>query len=205
MRIMAAVAGVLIACGTTVLLAETLVLTSGQRVEGTLVGVTAREVVFEIREGFGRRTVRVDRAEIDRIEFDGPGGGGGGLPPTAGRPSGLRERQVQVSARTAWTDTGIDLRPGQTVYFEASGEVRWGPNRRDGAEGEDNSPFNAGRPLPDRPAAALIGRVGESSDPFFVGGERGPIRVRGGGRLFLGVNDDFLNDNTGTLRVRVYY
>jgi len=32
-----------------------------------------------------------------------------------------------------------------------------------------------------------------------------PIRIRTGGRLFLGVNDDFLNDNSGNFRVIVYY
>jgi hypothetical protein len=112
---------------------------------------------------------------------------------------------VNVTAREAWTDSGIEVRPGQPIYFMASGEVRWGPNRRDGAEGERNSPRNNGRPLPDRPAAALIGRIGGGNDIFFIGGDPGPYRARSGGRLFLGVNDDVLTDNSGVLRVTVYY
>ena len=111
-----------------------------------------------------------------------------------------------VAAGTAWTDTNIEVRPGQDVYFETSGEVNWGPNRRSGAGGEQNSPVNPARPMPNRPGAALIGRAGENSgDLFFIGADRGAIRMRSSGRLFLGVNDDNLQDNSGSFRVVVYY
>ena len=53
-------------------------------------------------------------------------------------------------------------------------------------------------------AAALIGRVGDSSDCFFIGDDKGVIRVRSSGRLYLGVNDDFLKDNTGSFRVTLH-
>ena len=59
--------------------------------------------------------------------------------------------------------------------------------------------------MPSRPAAALIGRIGESDDYFFIGEDAGAIRPRGSGRLFLGINDDFLQDNSGAFLVTVYY
>jgi hypothetical protein len=191
--------------------ADTLVLTNGRRVQGELIGVFGREIEFEERTGFNRRVIRVPRRDIARIEFQDeeradPGFGNGRNDRPAdvfqGVPRGMRERQVNVTARESWTDTGIDLRAGQMVYFQASGETRWGPNRRDDAAGERNSPYNAGRPLPDRPAAALIGRIGEK-DVIFIGADPGPYRIRSNGRLFLGVNDDFLQDNTGSLRVTI--
>src|SRR5436190_941273 len=83
----------------------------------------------------------------------------------------------------------VAVRAGQTVYFTAAGRVRWGPNRQDGPDGEHGSPHNPTRPIPNRPAAGLIGRVGESNDYFFIGDEKGPIRVRSSGRLYLGIND----------------
>ena len=205
----------LVGAAPLALSADTLYLRNGQRIEGDLVGVRGSTIEFQERRGFGSaRTIRVDRSEVSRIEFDDYGGGGGwgsgggsgggwGDTGGSGRPSGMRERQVSVAATVPWTDTGIELRPGQTVYFEASGQVRWGRDRRDGPEGEKNSPFNQARPLPNRPGAALIGRVG--GDVFFIGGERGPIRVRGGGRLQLGINDEFLDDNSGSFRVTVFY
>jgi hypothetical protein len=54
--------------------------------------------------------------------------------------------------------------------------------------------------------AALIGKVGqESKDLFFIGADAGPIRVRSSGRLFLGVNDNYFEDNHGNFLVVVYY
>ena len=186
-----------------VLDADTLVLRDGRRVEGTLLSVRDGVVEFEARRGFGgRERLRLDRDDVVRIEFDDlrdrPGGDGG-------RPSGLRERDVRVDARRGWTDTGVDVRAGQTVYFDATGRVRWGPGRQDGPEGEHGSPRNDARPIPSRPAAALIGRVGESTDYFFIGETTEAIRMRGSGRLYLGINDDYLNDNSGAFSVTVLY
>ena len=188
---------------SSALVADTLVLTSGRRIQGELIGVYGREIEFEERMGSSRRTLRIPRADIARIEFEGGLSGQAEIPLTI--PRGMRERQVNVAAREAWTDTGIDVRAGQEIYFTATGEVRWGPNRRDGAAGERNSPRNPMRPLADRPAAALIGRIGNQEDVFFIGADTGPFRARASGRLFLGVNDDVLTDNTGSLRVTVAY
>jgi hypothetical protein len=202
---------VLLVVASASVLADTLVLTNGRRIQGELIGVFGREIEFEERSGFNRRVVRVPRRDIARIEFQDDEQFAPGINRNdandnvvPGVPRGMRERQVNVTARESWTDTGVDVRAGQSVYFQASGETRWGPNRRDGAAGERNSPYNAGRPLPDRPAAALIGRIGEK-DLIFIGGDMGPYRVRSSGRLYLGINDDFLQDNTGSLRVTVSY
>jgi hypothetical protein len=192
-----------VSLGVTVV-ADTLVLRNGTRVQGQLVGVRNDVIEFEEQRGFGRgRRVEFDRADVLRIEFDLPRGGSSF---SGDRPFGMRERTAIVNANAPWTDTSVDVRAGQTIYFEATGEVRWGRDRRDGPEGENNSPRNPNRPMPNRPAAALIGKVGsESSDYFFIGDEQGPIRVRTSGRLYLGVNDDFFNDNSGSFRVVVYH
>jgi hypothetical protein len=197
----------IVATVTVALSADTLVLTNGRRIQGELLGVFGREIEFEERSGGGRRIVRIPRNEIARIEFVG-----GQSDDRDNRddnfpviPRGMRERTVTVGAREAWTDTGIDVRTGQQIYLQTSGEWRWGPNRRDRGAGERNSPYNANRPLPDRPGAALIGRVGERDDVFFIGADPGPFRIRGNGRLFLGINDDVLTDNSGYLRVVVSY
>lgn len=193
--------------------ADTLVLKNGRRVQGALVGVAGTQVEFEDRSGVWRRVLRIGREEIARIEFgeddervsdrgrerDEPG---------TGIPRGMRERQVSVVGNVRWSDTGIQVREGQQIYFVASGEVRWGGGngrRRDGPAGEANSPSNHLRPIPDRPAAALIGKIGDREDVFFIGADSGPFRARESGRLYLGINDDWLEDNTGSLRVKVSY
>jgi hypothetical protein len=198
----------LVTAGST-LLADTLVLRDGRRVQGELIGVYGREIEFEERGGFNRRVIRIPRQDIARIEFDNQGQGGGfGRQEdnvSGGIPRGMRERTVNVTARETWTDTGIDVRAGSPIYFMPSGEWRWGPNRRDGAAGESDSPFNRGRPMPNQPAAALIGRIGEDPSAFIIGSDPRPVRARASGRLYLGINDDVLNDNTGSLRVVVAY
>jgi hypothetical protein len=197
--------------------ADTLYLRNGQRVEGELVAVRNGTIEFDERRNYGSaRTLRFNRDEVLRIELDRGGSGNnfGGSNNSggndgnngSGRPSGMRERQVTVSGDVGWNDAGIEVRAGQTVYFEATGQVRWGKDRRDGPAGEKNSPPNNARPMPNRNAAALIGRIGsDSGDLFFIGDESGPMRMRANGRLFLGINDDFLQDNSGNFRVVVYY
>jgi PA-IL-like protein len=213
--------GPLILLLTIPLAADTLVMRDGRRVRGELVAVRDGIVEFEGQRGFlgARERIRVDRADVTRIELDDADSGdrgnrfdrddpdrgrdsGSGSP---ARPGGLRERQVTVNASEPWSDTGLVVRAGQTLYFNASGRVRWGPGRQDGPAGERSSPRNDARPIPGRPAAALIGRVGESDDYFLIGDDTAAIRVRDGGRLYLGINDDFLQDNSGSFRVTIYY
>jgi hypothetical protein len=189
--------------------ADTLILRDGRRVEGQLISVRNGIVEFDEARNFGGgRTLRLDQNEVSGIQFDRNDRNTYSSDATSavGRPPGMRERQIMVEAAMPWVDANINVQNGQNVYFQATGEVRWGPNRRHGPGGEPGSPVNANRPLPNRPAAALIGRVGDnSSDYFFIGNERGPIRMRSSGRLFLGVNDDVLQDNSGSFRVIVYY
>lgn len=205
MHVVAVVVTVLLA--GVALKADTLTLRDGRRVQGSLLGVRGGFVEFEESRGFlGRRTVRFDRDEIRRIELDDSTASSSSASDgrTSVRPAGLREREVVVSADVPWNDAGVEVRAGQTIYFTATGRVSWGPGRRDGPAGERNSPRNPGRPIPGRPGAALIGRVGDQ-DPFFIGDEQGPVRVRETGRLHLGINDDFLEDNSSNFRVTVYY
>jgi hypothetical protein len=109
-----------------------------------------------------------------------------------------------VRADRQWTDTGITVRAGDTLRFDASGVINWGPGRQDSPEGELNSPYNANRPIPNRAGGALIGRIGTGmSDVFFIGSDRGTFRARTSGRLYLGVNDDYIQDNSGSFRVIV--
>lgn len=195
--------------------ADTLVLRDGRRIPGQLISMRNDVVEFEAVQTFGgAQTVQFDRDAIQSIEFDRNTARYSAPASQQAQPSqtiqrgrsGLRERQVTVLANVRWVNTNIDVQSGQDVYFEASGEVRWGPNRRDGPGGEQNSPVNPARPMPNRPAAALIGHVGENSqDYFFIGADRGAIRMRSSGRLLLSVNDEYLQDNSGSFRVVVYY
>lgn len=206
-RTWSAVAILAIALGGVVLSADTLFLRDGRRIEGQLISVQ-RGVIEFLDESRGR-ALRVPREDVRRIELsdfvEEPRGGL--LDDRVGRPSGLREREVWVGANTAWTNTGLDVRPGQVVYFTTHGgdiEYRRGDRTRAGGAARERR--NPGLPLPSRPVGALIAKVGDDSTDFFlIGEEEGPIRMRGSGRLFLGINDDYLADNRGAFRVTVFF
>lgn len=217
-----AVAGMIVAGACVLLSADSLTLRDGRRLSGELVSVRGDVIEFREHGVFSSRVLRLNRDEVRRIELDDsvasdrdrrddryvpePDRDRARDRADAGFRPGMREREVVVSGDVPWVDTGIEVRAGQAVQFVARGTVWWGPNRKDGPEGEKNSPHNPGRPMPNRPAAALIGKIGPSStDYFFIGDEQGPIRVRSSGRLFLGVNDDMLRDNHGNFRVVVSY
>ena len=193
---------------TAAVSADTLVFRDGRRVDGDLVAVTGDTVEFRERRGRGR-LLRVDRDEVRALELNSGSSdvhdAANVLPP---RPRGLREKDVLVSGDVPFVDTGIDVRSGQPIYFESAGNVWWKPDERTGPAGENGSDRerDSRRPMPRRPTGALIAKVGhESADLFFVGADPGPIRVRSTGRLFLGVNDDYVQDNHGNFRVVVYY
>ena len=199
--------GALLALGSLGAVADTLILRTGRSFTGELVSVRDGRMDFRTDRG---KVESFNLDEIDRVEFSsrdrsGSTTGSDSRPPGNERPSGLREKEVDVVGGAAWTRTSVELRDGQELWFDSRGEVRWGPGRKDGPGGESGSPRNAARPMPTRPGAALIGKIGETGDPFFIGNERGPIKVRGRGTLFLGVNDDYLQDNSGSFRVIVYY
>ena len=192
--------------GTAAVYADTLVFRDGRRVEGELVAVTGDTVEFRDRRGRGR-LLRIDREEVRAIELES-GSFDPAEPVASARPRGLREKDVLVSGDVPFVDTGIDVRSGQQIYFESTGNVWWKPRERSGPGGENGSDRerDSRRPMPRRPTGGLLGKVGqESTDLFFIGADPGPIRVRSTGRLFLGVNDDYVQDNHGNFRVVVYY
>lgn len=129
-----------------------------------------------------------------------------GAVPTAGGAQGVNASTGQsfvVDAQQRWTDTGIDLRAGDTVVFTANGTVRMSDDQGDTASptGSIRGRQAADSPVPAESAGGLIARVGNAS-PIFVGARR-TYRAPVAGRLYLSVNDDHLPDNSGQFRVNI--
>jgi len=109
----------------------------------------------------------------------------------------LRTETVTVDGRRQWTDTGVDLAAGNRVSITATGSVVYGPSGSTGpngvAERRDLQQFNV---LNDQNHAGLIGRVGENGTAFAVGSDLSSTNLPAG-RLFLGVNDEGVDNNGG--------
>jgi len=204
------IASVVLALSGLVASADTLVLNNGREMRGKLISVTNGMVTWRMENG---RTQRVNLNRVDNINigddetFRDPDDQGYVYDRDRNNDRyGERygEQSFSVYADRQWTDTGMTIRAGETLRFVPSGEVVWGPGRRDGPAGEVNSPYNQSRPIPDRPGAALIGRIG--NDTFYIGGGgegSTTFRARTSGRLYLGINDDYVQDNQGHFQVTV--
>jgi hypothetical protein len=107
---------------------------------------------------------------------------------------------IIVNGTEQWTDTGLTLRPGDRVTFNAEGTIQMSPDANDIAGPAGSRRLAPDAPLRQQTAGTLIARIGNAA-PIAVGASR-TISV-GGGRLFLGINDDYVGDNSGEFRVVV--
>jgi hypothetical protein len=112
-------------------------------------------------------------------------------------------RTVRVLARNPWTQTGITVRQGQVVRFEASGEVQISANTVAIPTGNHQNLFDKQAPMPNVLQGALIGRVvaGRGGATPFGIGNQATITMPSSGQLFLAVNDSQRNDNSGEYSV----
>jgi len=119
-------------------------------------------------------------------------------------PVGTAGRTVVVSARERWTDTGIVVRRGDVLTFQADGNIQLSSDSNDTASptGSASGRRAPNSPVNTHPAGGLIARLGNSA-PVYVGDRANPLRAPVAGRLFLGVNDDHLADNNGEFRVNI--
>jgi hypothetical protein len=149
--------------------------------------------------GSFRVNVAVDRSTSGNADID------------TGQPSGRQQREkiVTVSANQPWTDTGIDVTPNITFEFIAEGQIEIGNRNTSTADGNQNAATTS-LPLENAAAGALIGKIrlrdGRDSNYVFIGSRNSaktdPDEY---GRLFLGINDDYFRDNTGSFRVTIRY
>jgi hypothetical protein len=110
-------------------------------------------------------------------------------------------KAVIVNIEQQWTSTGIRVSAGDTIEIQvagiasASGRANSQGNYWVGPEGIGDA-FNPGHPVPTAASYSVIGKIGTSGTPFYVGSIR-TFRVNATDSLFLGYNDNFFSDNYG--------
>lgn len=106
-----------------------------------------------------------------------------------------------VPARQRWTATGLTVRRGETLTFNATGEIRFGGGADHKAPASGSSERAQDNPVPGVTTGTLIGRIG-NGQPFVIGSQAS-LQAPAAGQLFLGVNDTNLDDNDGSFQVRI--
>lgn len=188
-----------------------LVMRSSQVVPGQLIDIEggagsdqpdARRVyVFRTTAGEERRVPAEQVGRVYLGQF--PGGAASHGAASSGLSMPESASGVRVPANQRWTSTGIRVVEGQTVNFNVQGEVQLSTSQEDraGAAGSSSGRRAEQAPLPNALAGALIGRVGNGA-PFGIGNQTS-VPMPSSGELFLGVNDDEMNDNSGGFVVDV--
>jgi len=101
-----------------------------------------------------------------------------------------------------WTNTGWVVKKGQRIRIEGDGKVSLGRNQTSSPSGvpaiEDQQKL-----LKNVATGALIAVIGDDNNEFiYIGAEREFTATRDGA-LFLGINEGYLDDNSGSYTVRV--
>jgi hypothetical protein len=122
----------------------------------------------------------------------GDGGGGGEAQPVA----------VAVDGAKAYTDTEIDLKAGDRVTIEATGRASHNAGAFTTPDGDANPALDEFSVIKGASHNALIGKITRGGDPFFVG-SFAQFRAEEAGRLFLGVNDTGVQNNSGRYNAKV--
>lgn len=106
------------------------------------------------------------------------------------------------NASNGWTDSGLMVRKGQRLRISSQGRINLGAGVFATPTG---LPRQADRDklMRDQPTGGLIAVVGDDNDDFIFVGAGTEFVARRDGRLFLGVNEGNLNDNSGAYDVTV--
>jgi hypothetical protein len=128
--------------------------------------------------------------------------GSSSTPPAANLSAQLGPpTSVSVPAATPWTNTNLKVTKGERIYVSARGTIVYGPNLT-------CDPDGAVRPSPDPGSiiggrhAAVIGLIGGSGLPFYVGSSYNGV-APASGQLYLGINDLGVTDNSGQFSATV--
>ena len=139
-------------------------------------------------------------------------------PPVTATEANRPEDAVTIPADEQWVDTHVDVQAGDALTISAGGQIVPGSPQECLCSGEDHligpqgtylyAEQIAGKPFPlptgergPAPGYCLIGRIGDGP-PFYIGAERS-WSAEEPGRLYLGINDYNVHDNTGEFHAQI--
>lgn len=117
----------------------------------------------------------------------------------------------KVAAYRDWQSASLFLESGDRYHITAVGEWQYSPIiKLHGPRGNPMATFDYSSrafvppsyPSQMDPGGALLGRVGETGTPFYVGDETWGAAAQPG-LLYFRINDDLLGDNVGYLTLSI--
>ena len=120
--------------------------------------------------------------------------------------------EFSVSAADGWQETGIDIQEDQSYFIKVREGATWSamkskpPHDAEGIKGEKRNYH-----IPEKNLGALIGRIGDKGEPFYIGKKKANLSRNESGALQLAIHDKHtkkdsmgLNDNEGSILVMIF-
>lgn len=122
--------------------------------------------------------------------------------PATMKPVSWSVKVLADNTANGWTNTGWVVKKGQRIRITGEGKVLLGKNKSSTPSGEPDID-DAQKLLKNVATGALIAVIGDDNNDFiYIGSEREFTATRDGA-LFLGINEGYLDDNTGSYNVKV--
>ena len=109
----------------------------------------------------------------------------------------VRVRVRGDNTANGWTDSGLMVRKGQRLRISATGRISLGEGRFSTPTGLPRV-VDTEKLMRNEPTGELIAVIGDDNDEFIAIGANREFYAPRDGRLFLGVNEGKLEDNTGS-------
>lgn len=126
--------------------------------------------------------------------------------PAASVPGNAIAWNVKVlsdNTSNGWTNTGWVVKKGQKIRITAGdGKVSLGSGKQTEASGSPDI-SDANKLMKNVPTGALIAVIGDDNNDFIYVGSSREITAARDGALFLGINEGNLDDNAGSLDVKI--
>lgn len=175
------------------------VLRNGQVIDGRLVdigGDVPKRLTFDTSGG--RRDI--PSTEVAKVYLYSPTQN---APAAAAAAAAPPPGAIVVPATQPWTPTNIRVQRGERYQITGTGDIGIGNNASSGVGGSPAATIATIKyPLQTAPVGALIARI-DQGQPFPVVNVAQPVTMPATGMLYLGINDDHVEDNAGNYFVTV--
>lgn len=213
-------------------MADTLRLKDGSIIKGKITKFDAGKFIVTMGEGSRKKQLSFGANEVESIQFDSPAETistasykepvkDASIVPVkvvkteddvirqtpnrsaeAIKPIEWKVKVLADNTANGWTNSGWVVRKGQRIRITGEGKVNLGRGNSSPAAGLPN--LNDDQKLLKNVATgALIAVIGDDNNDFiYVGAEREFVATRDGA-LFLGINEGYLDDNSGSFNVKI--
>lgn len=117
-------------------------------------------------------------------------------------PVKLNTKVLADNTSNGWTNTGWVVKKGQRIRITGSGRISLGNGRYTTPSGVASLP-DGEKLMKNKPTGGMIAVIGDDNNDFIFVGSSIEFTANRDGALFLGVNEGYLDDNSGSYDVNI--